>query len=59
MDFKSGVTAETAAANLSAAFGPCSHAARVDVDSTVTGEVLAQLCLGCGRQLPSDWRRPK
>lgn len=52
-----GVSAETAAANASAYFGPCRHTTRVDVDSIVTGEVLAQLCVGCGYQLPADWRR--
>lgn len=50
-----GVSVETAAANLSAAFGPCAHRNRADVTSAVTGALLAQLCVDCSRQLPADW----
>lgn len=34
-----------------AARGGCTHASAVPVESVVTGEVLAALCLGCDAQL--------
>lgn len=33
--------------------GPCNHLERVDVESCVTGELVAQLCLTCDTQLPA------
>ncbi len=41
---------------LSAAVGPCAHAAAEPVDLLLTGETVAWLCLGCGRQLPAGWK---
>ena len=33
--------------------GPCKHGNIVPVESVVTGELLAQLCLTCDAQLPA------
>lgn len=34
----------------------CRHHDVVPVESSVTGEVLAQLCTGCSGQLPPDFK---
>lgn len=37
--------------------GRCLHNEDVvDVDSIVTGEILARLCVDCGTQLPAGWK---
>lgn len=36
--------------------GPCAHTGAVPVDSLVTGERLAWLCVKCDAQLPAEWR---
>ena len=35
---------------------PCEHPSVVDVESVVTGETLARLCLACDTQLSAEWR---
>jgi hypothetical protein len=40
---------------LSAILGPCAHLHAVPVELLLTGELVAWLCPGCGRQLPAGW----
>lgn len=35
--------------------GRCYHRRTAQVTSTVTGELLAYLCLSCDSQLPPEW----
>ena len=37
----------------------CPHTGVVPVESSVTGELLAQLCTGCGSQLAAGFTPPK
>jgi hypothetical protein len=47
--------AELGFARLGAVLGPCAHPGAVPVNLLVTGERVAWLCPGCGRQLPAGW----
>lgn len=54
-----GVSAELAAARISAALGPCPHEHAVPVHTTGLDEdLVAWLCPACYTQLPADWKTP-
>lgn len=35
---------------------PCRHRVTTPVDESLTGAIVAHLCLDCDAQLPADWR---
>jgi hypothetical protein len=49
-----GITVAEAAANISAALGPCRHRVAEPV-VLLTGEVVAAVCVDCLAALPPSW----
>lgn len=50
-----GITTEEAVINMQVVLGGCPHREPVPVESIVTGEVVAALCVECDAQLPAKW----
>lgn len=50
-----GITTEEAVINMRVVLGGCPHREPVPVESIVTGEVVAALCVECDAQLPARW----